>query len=593
MVHSQVGLAAEYLGRYFTSLDGLSYCEIVDEPEEIEVVAVDPHCDRRPLSAEKRPGAGRAIAKGKRASKGAKEGTWGSYLENRSFETCMHGSLHCVLGYSSQVMAPSYKRAAEREAKATGFPVAARTSAAKGSATSLLDRSYSTEEAKLLEGYAIAMAQSVQSKSAMMSNNASGSTRRVVSSTVASSSSSSSTAACVSAEQRLSTTRVDSSRANAQSGWVNLPAALRGFPNASLVLLKSAGARTGGEEQRSLCKAKDASVGDETLSSIYKKWVSANESTASREDSSPARSSSFYTLKRHAVSMPREYAAKRTTVLEGQLLENARTVQVTRKSDESASSSSANDTKIKPPDGGGALVTSSSSKNRAWCTSETSEIARILSEYNRSTTKKSAIQIYGPASRSVKANLASASAKGALTKTTFLWQKDGTAEASRNASNERSVGLDLSQGKWKRPPTFEKVRDVWIADQNVWSGYSVSSESRQTSKDPQASSSSSYTREKAVVVARKDLDEPRREIVAADAKPKGAATAERSKDAERSETSKTKTQEEDSLQELLENTAILYCAANGVHQDDLSSYIDTLDSKQSIQWLESWNNSVV
>lgn len=40
------------------------------------------------------------------------------------------------------------------------------------------------------------------------------------------------------------------------------------------------------------------------------------------------------------------------------------------------------------------------------------------------------------------------------------------------------------------------------------------------------------------------------------------------------------------MSDLLEDTAILYCAANAVHQDDLANYIDTLDAKQSLEWLE-------
>lgn len=41
------------------------------------------------------------------------------------------------------------------------------------------------------------------------------------------------------------------------------------------------------------------------------------------------------------------------------------------------------------------------------------------------------------------------------------------------------------------------------------------------------------------------------------------------------------------LQELIEDTALLYCAAAGVHQEDVADYLDTLDSSQSIQWLGS------
>ncbi|KAH0549156.1 hypothetical protein KQX54_006610 [Cotesia glomerata] len=41
------------------------------------------------------------------------------------------------------------------------------------------------------------------------------------------------------------------------------------------------------------------------------------------------------------------------------------------------------------------------------------------------------------------------------------------------------------------------------------------------------------------------------------------------------------------INELIEDTAMIYCVAAGVHQDDLISYIDTLDADQSINWLMS------
>lgn len=103
--HPQVGLAFEYIDRSFVSLDGQTYREIIDEPV-IEVVAVDPHPERLGLS--------RARLK--------LDGTSTNYLETigtdearaielgRSFEACMHGSLHSVLAYCSRVVTPAYKK---------------------------------------------------------------------------------------------------------------------------------------------------------------------------------------------------------------------------------------------------------------------------------------------------------------------------------------------------------------------------------------------------------------------------------------------------------------------------------------------------
>lgn len=500
------------------------------------MVAVDPHCDRRACPAKKKSTV-KARARSRRSSKDD------VCLATRSgsFETCMHGSLHCVLGYCSQVFAPSYKRAPEEE----GRPAAVTAARTGATATENVNVNVNAaEEAKLLEGYAIAMAHSIRNKSA----------RRVVSSTVASLLPS---AAYAQPEAPRSTVESAGSKSTAQSGKVNLSSTLRRFPNASLVLLKSTASRTG----REVCETKDAkdafevddaaSIGDKTMSSFYEKMMSSSEE-------SPARSS-LYALKKHTA---------KKIVLAGQP-RNAKTIQVTRKTDESGDAKNDVKTKTKQPDGG-QMPTTSCSKSRAWYTSETSEIAKILSEYNRSATKKSAIQIYNPASRNVKVNLASFTAKD-LPKATLLWQKDtSTAE-------NRSVGPDLSQERrLLRLPTLEKTKDTWIADRNV----GTSGNRQSFSRNPQMSAS--YAREKPVV-ARKDHDEPRRAV---DAKRK-EATPERFEDREETEISKT----EESLQELLENTAILYCAANGVHQDDLSSYIDTLDGKQSIQWLQSWNNS--
>ncbi|XP_034943577.1 uncharacterized protein [Chelonus insularis] len=41
------------------------------------------------------------------------------------------------------------------------------------------------------------------------------------------------------------------------------------------------------------------------------------------------------------------------------------------------------------------------------------------------------------------------------------------------------------------------------------------------------------------------------------------------------------------LQELIQDTAILYCTAVGVHQDDLVEYLNNLDSNQCMNWLNS------
>lgn len=543
----------EYVGRFFVSLDGLSYCEIVNE-SEIEVVAVDPRYNRRPSSAEKKS-TGKGKTKNKRSSS-----TSFSTKASRSFGTCMHGSLHCVLGYCSQIMAPSYKQIAQEKPTIPAVKMNVSESTKENTTSfknNVIENSNKfAEGAKLLEGYTIAMTQSVQNK-----NNRG----RPSTGTVASSS-----ATYLSPR---------SQRSILENSRTNLPT-LRSFPNASLVLLRNSSAKTSGEvfktkDTKDTFKLEDTSVNDETLSSIYKKLISVDEIPTNHK-ASPARNS-FHTLKRHSTSDVWEHNPKRS-ILDTQL-ENARTLRVAKENEKSGNMDKV---EIQQPDGG--VFSGFNIKNRSWCTSETSEIARILSEYNRGATRKSAIQVYGGASKNARTNLATYSAKHS-TKASCFWQRNMTTAENQNVSGDRNVGLDLSQRKWGKLSTLENIGDqtqVVDNDRSTSNGPAGSSRSYQdaSSRDRQISPNVlSYAKEK-ISVARKDLFKQRQETFTIDTKPKEAVPG-RSKD----EGDILKT--EDSLRELLENTAILYCAANGVHQDDLSSYIDTLDSKQSIQWLEA------
>lgn len=539
------------------SLDGLSYCEIVDD-SEIEVVAVDPHYDRRPTSGEKKP---TGKAKSKRSSN--TEGTWNTPLPtrtSRSFETCMHGSLHCVLGYCSQAMTPSYRQAAEEKPTVKPVTSATKTSdSTKENTSNAKDNNTANvvensdkfaEGSKLLEGYAIAMAQSVQSKNTAISRGRVGA--------VASSS-------APNAPSDRSIMKANGSKVVPSTSRTSM-STLRGFANAPLVLLRSSGAKMSSED----CKAKDsfnsvkpedAPLNEDTLSSMYQKLMSVDEAA-------PARGS-FYTLKRHSTSGVREYKPKRSA-LDTQM-EYTRS-WLAKGINENGNADNA--MLRQQPDGG--TLMSPSVKNRSWCTSETSEIARILSEYNRGATRqKSAVQVYGGASKDAKAGLATPSGKQP-TKGSCFWYP--ATEENRDISADR--GLDLSQGKWRKLSSLENA-----SDQVVDKRPAASSESCQpTSSRDRPAGFSSYARERPAVT-RKDLNKPPPGTLVSNAKPQEAASGY-SKDEE--EVMKT----EDCLRELLENTAVLYCAANGVHQDDLSSYIDTLDSKQSIQWLETWNNSI-
>ncbi|XP_046592635.1 uncharacterized protein LOC124293879 [Neodiprion lecontei] len=108
--HPQVGLAAGYAGRIFwssTDTEGFdcTYREVLDGPDEVEVVSVDPRPRRTPPTTS--PTSSRFLQKlpsTKNAIQPIIEGS------NASFRACMHESLHSVLAYCAQVMLPSYRR---------------------------------------------------------------------------------------------------------------------------------------------------------------------------------------------------------------------------------------------------------------------------------------------------------------------------------------------------------------------------------------------------------------------------------------------------------------------------------------------------
>jgi len=565
----------EYLGKYFTSINGLSYCEILNEPD-IEVVSVDPHCNRRVSSAEKKLKEKMRI-KNKRSSN--IKNAWNtSLMNNKSFETCMHESLHCVFGYCSQVMTPVYNQAVEEKmtkltisaARTSSLELTKKTANVKSNVTiSSENIAKLAEETKLLEAYAIAMTQSIQSKNTTNSTD----DQRVTSIFPSSSS-------MYIPEAQKSTMELNSLKTTSHNGEMirmNLKQIIRDAPNSSLILLRSSAARsvTGdacvatAKNTFNSAKLEDTSS-DETLmgmSSIYKKLMFAKEPALKCEKSSV---NNLHTLKRYATNT-QEYMAKKA-FLENPRESKKKTVQIMKEAHEGKNSEKM---KINRKSDGGISMTSSN-KNLTWCTDETSEIARILSEYNKSTLRKSTIQNQIYSSRDIKMSLTNPNIKN-LPKS--LWQKNTIAKENQFISYP-NTSFDFPQGKWKRfHLMLEKTKESQIAgsNQNTWKNSSTLLENHKVSlKDQQMNLN-------ALNYIKKDLN--KHEIIMVNVQPK-EKKSKCSKD--EMETSKM-----GSLQELLKNTAILYCAANGVHQDDLSNYIDTLDSKQSIQWLETCNNSVV
>lgn len=497
----------------------------------------------------------------------------------------MHESLHCVLGYCSQVMTPVYKQAVEEKmtklmistAKTNSLELAKeRTNVKNNVIISSENVTKLAEETKLLEAYAIAM-QSIQNKSTIDSTN----DQRIDSIFPSSST-------MYIPDAQKSTMELNSSKTTSRNGEMikmNLKQIIRGAPNSSLILLRSSAARSANGDACvastknifNSAKLEDAS-NDETLmgmSSIYKKLIFANEPALKCEES-PVNNN-LYSLKRYATNT-QEYTTKKT-FLENQL-DNKKTVQIMK---EAHGNKNPDKMKLNRESENSKISMTSTNKNLAWCTNETSEIARILSEYNKSTLRKSMIQNQIYSSRDMKTSLSNANIKN-LSKN--LWQKNTTAKENQQFISNSNMSFDFPQGKWKRLHLMlEKTKDGQIAgnNQNAWKSSSTLLENHKVSLRDQQINLNTLNYIKKNSDSHKNLDE--HEVIMIDVKPKEKKSG-CSKD--EMETSKI-----EPLQELLENTAILYCAANGVHQDDLSNYIDTLDSKQSIQWLETCNNSIL
>lgn len=566
----------EYLGRCFTSLDGLSYCEIIDKPE-IEVVAVDPYRDRRAPSVEKKP---KAKAKGKSKCSSNPKDACNTYFvaEDKSFETCMHGSLHCVLGYCSQLMTPAYKQAMEERMKLTGSAPKTSSSETANVTNNATSSSQNAEKAKLIE--AIDVAQNVQKKS--VANNTSG---RRIAATYPSAS------AAYVPEAQKSIVESDGSKVIPQSGEVIkmncLKRILRDASSNSLILLRNSAAKTSNENCTAIPKdasnsvnLKDTSSTDDksptNMSSIYKNLVLADESGLGREKS-PVKTN-LYTVKRYPTSA-RENTVKKI-YLEDQL-ESEKTVHAK----ENYKNRNTDKTKINKESNDEILMVNSG-KNSAQCTSETSEIARILSEYNNSSLRQSAMH-HRSVSKSMKEYVTNSSGKASPKD---FWQKNVTAEGSQNfnklipnayADTFSLLHENICSMKRYNLALKEQLKEIASNTQSARSTCSISLEN--SPFIDQSVSLNTLKQRDAREKSAKSYKE--REIVMTEAKPQ-EGKSEHSEDA-------IEISAAEPLQELLENTAILYCAASGVHQDDLSSYIDTLDSKQSIQWLESWNNSTM
>ncbi|KAL6259962.1 hypothetical protein P5V15_009871 [Pogonomyrmex californicus] len=577
--HPQTGLAVEYLGRYFTSLDGLSYCEIIDKAD-IEVVSVEPYCNKQISSTEEK-------SKGKTNMKMEHllntKNAWNIYLSmnNKSFETCMHESLHYVLGYCSQIMTPVYKQAVEKKmtnlmisaAKLNSLELADEMTKVQNNATiSSKNEAKLIDETKLLEAYAIAMAQNIQNESNINNTNTEGVISIFPSFSV--------TQNIPEAQKSSVNLKVNNSKTNLQNNEIikmkQMNQIIQDASNNSLILLDNTAARSANDNiyitTKNLFNSEfivENTSNNETLigtSSSCNKLVFADEPISKCKES---QMNNNLLLTRHTTNIPENMTKiffENLEKLESKATDMKKAYE--NKSPDKRKINRQSDDKISMTNIG---------KNFA-CINETSKIARILSEYNESTLRRSMIKNQNYNSKDMKTNLINSNIKNVPKN---LWQKNIIMGSNQQFISNPNA--DFPQEKWKKfHVMLKKTKDgQFTGNNNIWERKPISLEDNKTSLMNQQMNLSTlnYTKEKFI-----DYPKNEYEIVAVDMK------REREKNSKHSE-GKTEVANMEPLQKLLENTAILYCAATGVHQDDLSNYIDTLDSKQTIQWLENCNNS--
>ncbi|KAK2584385.1 hypothetical protein KPH14_006770 [Odynerus spinipes] len=554
--HPQAGLAVEYLGRYFISLDGLSYREIIDQ-SEIEVVSVDPHGEWSSSGEKKR---GRKVITT-------------VYRKNTEEKRKRHQDDRTLSDGSNN----------RRE-----FPGSLRNCNRKSLDVITHNSRKSAEEENFLEGYAIAMSQSIQNSANFIKT---------------SSWSAPTSTMFVTERQKPSNNfyNVQTLHSN-QVKFANiLP---RPSPKSSLIFVRTTDAKTSGCYSTSSCnpifkpfssemsttKLGDT-VHDDTLmemNTVYKTLIPKEDSFTSCENSVSVnnlcrKGTMNYTNKPQNFVMTKclftARQEKRETSQNDQNIKNARK----NFNDRSTLDIALHENKDNNFTG--------SNANENWSTNETSEIAKILSEYNRSIARKSAIQPekYTAPLKTQKPNILRTSSKD--TKDT-IWNKDERRLDinSRSDFTERNTSIRLPHGKWRRFHfTVEKIKDSMdINDRQpafVEHQQATLKNSRISTNNANTTSSTPRRENR-----RKSLDPYRSyEMLPRSENSSGMNCLKKECTSTKLENPK-KTQ---SLQELLESTAVLYCTTTGARQEDLSEYVDTMDTTdQSVQWLDSWNDQI-
>ncbi|XP_033332665.2 uncharacterized protein LOC117224101 [Megalopta genalis] len=550
--HPQVGLAAEYLGRYYTSFDGLSYHEIVDRPE-IEVVSVDPHCDSLPSSGEKKRKRRSKMTQSSSNLRNARTSVSSKKL--KSFESCMHESFHCVLGYCSQVMTPNYKTNVEgkiNKLNENKSPNITKESNKQSSTRNIVESTSKYKSTagnkeklqKMIDGNKI----SNNYSAIMMSQNAKNfnqmaKTRLFPAQKV-----------YVANSQKSVTF---SNHRTLQSGQMKVQDMMRSSSHPLVLVNTLEGKDTQFlrplPNNMNLIQLED----NESLFDI----PSVLNNAIPTEDLSE---NSKMVLKQ----IPMKRGNKPEFTFRKYLLENSQQSRaLTPKETNASENKSSLETSTKEVN-----AKKVSDGNKVWCASDTSEIAKILSEYNKSSTKKPAIENQG-----FYANLKNIRMKDVSNK------EENVKRNAQESSMMRNMNIKFPEGKWRRfHLTVEKLKDM----------KNNSNERKTLSGVPNKQTLFKIAPTADPPTTNKHNDNLKYLELS---QKSSTINLEKKENKNNSmnimmNTTTIKTQ---SLQELLENTAMLYCAATGTHQDDLANYIDSLDATQSIKWLETCKNLTI
>ncbi|XP_076235692.1 uncharacterized protein LOC143180051 [Calliopsis andreniformis] len=551
--HPQVGLAAEYLGRYFTSIDGVSYQEILDFPE-IEVVSVDPHSDFLPCSAEKKRNKKTRTNRGSLNAKNNKISSK-SVEKSASFQSCMHESFHCVLGYCSQVLTPGYKTNVEGklsrlnesksssnvvkevEKQASTTNIAAHTSKTEPSGNSKENIQKLVEGNKLSDNYTVTMTtQNMKSFNQVLKTRLFSGHKMYV----------------ANPQKSIAFTNLKA----LQGGQVKIQEVLQSSKNPVILVnpseIKNAQVLKSVPNNINMVKLDDTTVNEEPL--VYRTMIPNNEATENSKvmalKQTPTRRSNKveFTVTKYMVDN-KVQIGKEANVSEKKLCYETSNKELN-------------------------ITAVSNGLTKTWCANETSEIAKILSEYNKSSLKKPAIEN----------QTFCASVKNAKVKE--INKEENAKQSVQEISSDRNVSIKFPQGKWRRfHLTVEKLKDLKDGSEKK---LPCGVRNRQsTFKTDQMTMDTTSERKTDVPKYLKRGHSPfqRGQSSTMNLERKENNSVNNNMDA-----GAVKTQ---SLQELLENTAMLYCAATGTHQEDLANYIDSLDAVQSIQWLETSKNLIV